>query len=542
MKFLLVVMYDHACPGARALSATMLEAGHDVSLMHFKRQSSQFIPRGEEHKFPETRQAINFYVPKPEGNYYLPFPTAVTEEEKELFVDWIRDHAIEAVGFSLLTPFSVLAAELSHRLRERMPKVKILWGGIHPWFTAEDSLQHADVVCLGEGEDALLEFAANPNRTDIQNLWFNVNGTIVRNPKRILQKNLDEFPMAMFGHQEFMLEDNQVTQIAVDPENFFFDSYYISTQRGCPYQCTYCSNSMKKVEYAKEAFLRRRSHEHVFRELDLRVPEFGLTSVRLLDDVFLVQPSWVKRFCEEYPSRVGLPFGCYGYPIAGTEEMLEYTQKAGMKYVNMGVQTGSPYVMREVFGRKYDLNLLERICRKAEDLGIELIYDLLVFNPFENEQHMKETLEFVLQLPSPSATHTFRLSLFPGTKLPDMTLPTYDLPEKLRLFYALLYHATRHRELPRDLIRSWADNPQFRDDPEKLAEVLTVLISDHDKVRYLEAVIAQLRNEVAERDSAKWFLRKVYGRARRMAGSAASSLGIKNGRGNGAKDVTVSRQ
>lgn len=535
MKFLLVVMYDHACPGARALAASMLEAGHDISLLHFKRQSSRFIPRAEVHKHPEAEQAYNFYVPKPEGNYYLPYPTPTTEEEKVLFVDWVREQNFEAVGFSLLTPFAELAADLTHRLRARRPGMKILWGGIHPWFTAEESLRHADIVCVGEGEEALLEFAANPNRTDIQNFWYNVDGGIVRNPKRLLQKNLDELPMAMFGHQEYSLDDNQVTQIAVDPEHFFFDSYYISTQRGCPYQCTYCSNSMKRVEYKKESYLRRRSHENVFRELDRRIPEFGLTSLRFLDDVFLVHPTWVKRFCEEYPSRVGLPFGSYAYPIPGTEEMLEDTAKAGMKYVNMGVQSASTYVMREVFGRKYDLDLLERICHKAQDLGIELIYDLLVFNPFETEEHMRETLDFVLRLPSPSVTNTFRLSLFPGTKLPNMDLPRYELPEKLRLLYALIYHATRHPELPRDLIRSWADNPQYRDDPEKLGELLAALLNDYDKVRHLEAVVAQLQSAVAERESAKWFLRKVCGRAKRMAG-------ITNGASDGKRDVLISRQ
>ena len=33
----------------------------------------------------------------------------------------------------------------------------LLWGGIHPTIRAEESLDHADMVCIGEGEETIVE-------------------------------------------------------------------------------------------------------------------------------------------------------------------------------------------------------------------------------------------------------------------------------------------------------------------------------------------------------------------------------------------------
>ncbi len=529
MKIAFVTLYDHCCPGARSLAGVLLEAGHDVSLMHFKRQITEFIPRGEEHKHPAIMHGYNVYGTEPAGNCYFPYPSVVQDSEIELFVDWVEKEAFDAVGFSLLSAFVPLAEKLSIRLRQRLPKVKILWGGVHPWFTPEESLELADVICIGEGEDAMLEFAADPTRTDIQNLWFKVDGSIIRNPKRPLVQSLDRFPMFVFGHNEYLLENNQIDLISIEQDpGFYHDGYYIASQRGCPYQCTYCSNSLKRTEYCGEAYLRRRSHEHVYRELELRIPQFNIDCLRVLDDVFLIDRKWVTKFCEEYPSRIGKPFGCYAYPIPGTEEMLEMARKAGLAYIHMGIQSASPYVMRDVFGRKYDLDRLERICHKAKDLGLQLAYDLLVFNPFESEANMRETLEFLLRLPSPAALYTFRLTFFAGMKLNTMNLPRHDdIPEKLRLFYALLYHAIRHPDITPEMVRGWADNTEFRKDPEKLAQILAMMIKDVEKIHYQELVIAQLQRDVAERESTRWFVNKVYRRARHVAGNAARAVGLK---------------
>lgn len=499
MKIAFVTLYDQTCPGARYIASSLLAEGHDVHHLHFKRQRTEFIPRPEEPLRPELKQDYRFlYVAKPEGNYYFPFPTIVTERERELFVDWIEQNGFEAVAFSLLSVFASLGADLSQRLRRRLPQVKIVWGGVHVWFNPEESLKYADAVCIGEGEHAMIEFCADPGRTDIQNLWFNDGGRIARNPKRPLFEDLDALPFASFGHNEHLLENDAVIEIRIeDDRDFFRDAYYIATQRGCPYRCSYCSHSEMRVIYRKQKYVRRRSHDHVFAEMECMRERLDLDSVRLLDDVFLLDPPWVREFCERYPERIGLPFGCYAYPTAGVEEMLKWAREAGLAYVNVGLQSGSSYVMREIFNRKYDLEKTVRMCRKAADLGIYLVYDVLCFNPFENESHMRETLEFLMRLPAAREMHTFRLALFPGVRIETLDRPRYEEEERLRLFYAILYHATRHPDLPRETIRAMAENAEFRKDPEQMAQLLAAMIKDRDRIAQLEEANRRLEGRIA---------------------------------------------
>ena len=43
----------------------------------------------------------------------------------------------------------------------------------------------------------------------------------------------------------------------------------------------------------------------------------------------------------------------------------------------------------------------EQVKPVPADLGVALVYDLLCFNPYENEEHMRDTLELILRLPAP---------------------------------------------------------------------------------------------------------------------------------------------
>ena len=60
------------------------------------------------------------------------------------------------VGITLMTQYYDAGVQISQRLKAKI-KAPIIWGGIHPTVRPEESLNHADIVCIGEGEMALLE-------------------------------------------------------------------------------------------------------------------------------------------------------------------------------------------------------------------------------------------------------------------------------------------------------------------------------------------------------------------------------------------------
>ena len=62
----------------------------------------------------------------------------------------------------------------------------VIWGGSGPTLEPEWALQHADMVCVGEGEELIVELAerldAGADYSDLQGLWLKRDGEIIRNP------------------------------------------------------------------------------------------------------------------------------------------------------------------------------------------------------------------------------------------------------------------------------------------------------------------------------------------------------------------------
>src|SRR5437899_8760743 len=81
------------------------------------------------------------------------------------------------------------ALDLCRRVKREIDVV-VVFGGIHPTTVPETVVREdcVDVLCVGEGEEAIVELAESLERGrldhSIRNLWFKKDGEIVRNPPR----------------------------------------------------------------------------------------------------------------------------------------------------------------------------------------------------------------------------------------------------------------------------------------------------------------------------------------------------------------------
>ena len=86
----------------------------------------------------------------------------VNEDESELTDATLRPLAelaegSDLIGVSLLTHSHGKAVRVTEFLHANQQSIPIIWGGIHASGFPEESLEHADLVCLGEGEEVLAE-------------------------------------------------------------------------------------------------------------------------------------------------------------------------------------------------------------------------------------------------------------------------------------------------------------------------------------------------------------------------------------------------
>jgi len=112
--------------------------------------------------------------------------------------------------------------------------------------------------------------------------------------------------------------------------------------------------------------------------------------------------------------------------------------EAGVSWVEMGVQSGSDHVNRDIYGRHQTAEAVLRAARiinkfKARTMPV---YQFILFNEYEQEEDVVATINLIKQLPPPYTMQSFALSLFKGSELyaryvkdgyvgPDRRLLTY---------------------------------------------------------------------------------------------------------------------
>jgi len=343
----------------------------------------------------------------------------------------------QLVGLSLMSNYFDQSCQITQELGQRVD-VPVIWGGIHPTVKPEECLEHADMVCIGEGEEALLELAdrmdAGQDVTHVANIWSKRNGEVVRNAARPAIHDLDAIPPPDYSfedHYAFDRKTGRIVPLTLGNVPDFLDqddspladgqsSYSTMMSRGCPYACSYCCNNAYVKMYPNWHRIRRRSVDHVIAELrdvTTRIP--AVRYVRFFDDEFYgASRARIREFAEKYKRAIGLPFFCFIGPAHFDDEKTQVLADAGLIKVEMGVQSAAPKTM-ELYGRRYKVEQLHRACHGMSQYSDRVIvdYDIILDNPFEATEDLMETFRFMLDVPEPHILRMFSLTFFPGTDL-----------------------------------------------------------------------------------------------------------------------------
>jgi len=401
---------DHIAYGVRSLSSMVRSRGFATRLV--------FLPHLKPIKYLEY-------------DFFNPYSDEILDQLAELC------RPAPFVGISLMSNNIAQAIQITRHLRVKTD-CRVIWGGVHPTVRAEECLEHADYVCIGEGEEALARFMeAHRDGGDVAetpNFAFRRDGEVVRNPILPLITDLDELPL-----QDFTLEDHHVlSQDGGRIIEVTFDIFremalrgltlgkgeavlQIMSTRGCPHACAYCFNSWQRALYKGQKQLRRRSVDNVLHEIEYfreRFPFIGF--VALTDDSFLsARKDWLEDFTTQYKARVDLPFFCLVSPVTLNEEKFEMLLDAGMKIVEMGIQTGNANALQRYNRRIRNEQILEAaaLFNKHAHRFRPPIYDLIVDDPMGEYGEALDTIDLLRRLPRPFVLHIYSMTLFPGTAL-----------------------------------------------------------------------------------------------------------------------------
>jgi anaerobic magnesium-protoporphyrin IX monomethyl ester cyclase len=328
----------------------------------------------------------------------------------------------EIIGISSMSRGSARAKTLIEGLRP-LGKL-IVWGGIHPTLFPEDCTGHADIVCRGEGEEFMVDLAervaSGRERADIPNGAYLSEGRMILNDLRPLIANLDSLPLLDFAFENEYILDSTGTLVP-NTRMREKDLILFSGSRGCNNSCTYCSNSqLKSIYRGKGPYVRKMSIPRFieaaveYQRLFPRAKHFYFTD----EDFFARPEEEMRELAETFPGQVGLAFECMASPRQITEEKVALAGKAGMFQIDVGLESGSERIRREVFSRSIDdrTQIQAAIAINKHAQGSAL-YFLILGNPYEERQDLLDGIRLLEKLPPPFSLRIYNLVFIPGTKL-----------------------------------------------------------------------------------------------------------------------------
>jgi radical SAM superfamily enzyme YgiQ (UPF0313 family) len=327
----------------------------------------------------------------------------------------LEQYKPDAVAFGVITgshqEYIVIARTIKRKLN-----IPAIWGGPHATFFPKIiEKDYADVVCIGEGEEAALKFANSFDilggkiPTDIENLWIKVDGKIYRNTVRPRIKNLDELPYPardLFFNKFPIMKNHGIKAFLA--------------HRGCPHKCTYCFNHIYNKIYREQAgdkkVIYSRFPDSIVDEILWLKKSETIKMVHFVDDVFTADKKWTLRFADIYAKRCGIPFSINARFDHFDEEIVSSLAKANLHLVYAGVESGNEHIRNTVMERQQSLEEIYYAGNLFKKYGIKFITENILGNPGETFEMAMETLEVNSKL-KPNISNASIFAPYPGTKM-----------------------------------------------------------------------------------------------------------------------------
>ncbi|MCK5608193.1 B12-binding domain-containing radical SAM protein [Candidatus Pacearchaeota archaeon] len=349
-------------------------------------------------------------------------------ENVSAIIDFLKKSDSDLVGFEVYSDWSDEAKKLTKAIQKKT-QIPVIWGGAHANTCSEESINIADMICIGEGEEALLELMDNLKNKrkikKIKNIWIREGEKIIKNDIRPLVENLDKYPVPDYDAKDsYILRSRKLERLSKEKiEQIISAKYSILGSRGCVFSCTYCCNNQNRQRYCgKGVYFRRHSIKNIIDELKWAKKEFPkVRYIRIWDDLFMMRDiKELREFCKLYKKEIGLPFSCRLQFNIVTSEILDLLKDAGIRNIELGVESGSERIRKNIFKRNTSPEKILEVATKISKRKIDTVYNIIFNNPYENIEDIKEAIKFFTRFPRPLEIQGFNLVFLPGTDIYEM--------------------------------------------------------------------------------------------------------------------------
>ncbi|MBU0686413.1 MAG: B12-binding domain-containing radical SAM protein [Candidatus Margulisbacteria bacterium] len=328
----------------------------------------------------------------------------------------IHEFQPKLICFTAVSTEYNFISSLAKYIKGRYGNIYLLVGGPHASLNPHDVINDDfDAVCVGEGEYPTLELVLQLKKgkilTKIPNLWIKHSTEVEMNATRPFIQDLDNLPFP----------DREMWKEWIDEQPG--SRYAVLLGRGCPFQCTYCCNhALKKL--AKGPYVRYRSPENIIKEIeDIAIASPKTRELYLEIETIGANKKWAMDLCAqlknlnatfEQPFTFGVNIRIM--PNVDYDELFATLKESNFKSINIGLESGSERIRREILKRNYSNRDIISAVNLARKYGLKVsFYNMLGF-PTETLADFMETIK-INRTCMPDYHNTSIFFPYPGTSL-----------------------------------------------------------------------------------------------------------------------------
>lgn len=298
----------------------------------------------------------------------------------------------DVVGFSLYT---ATMGENKKQLDKQIDivcqfDIPIIVGGPHTLLYSDDLCldNRLDYIVVGYAEDIIVNLVENAKHED--------------NPVVILSHPPDPKILPFPNFTSFY-----------DYEKMWI--YSLLTSRGCPFNCSFCLNSLLSSKK-----WRPRDPKNCIEELKFAKKTLpNLTDVMIFDDCFNLDINHAKKFLKLY-LKESFDFNLHvAYFRADRidEELISLYKEAGGTDIEIGVEHGDPEVFKEI-SKGETLNDIVKAAKLIKENGLELGLTFIIGLPKDSLEKTHSSIKFAKSL-DPNFVNLQMLVPYKGTRVYD---------------------------------------------------------------------------------------------------------------------------
>jgi len=256
------------------------------------------------------------------------------------------------VGISSMSGRHITQALRISKLVKEYSKIPVIWGGVHASLAPKSTIEHPliDLIVRDDGEEIftrLVDTIINHPRElgKIDGIAYKNNGTIVFT-NEAKPADIEKLPPVPFHLIDF-------NKYGPDPgsRDYTWTSspkhiIPMETSRGCPFSCSFCTESVRKKKW------RSLSPERIISEIKYYIREYGIYNFTFIDDNLFGN---IKRGEEIIKLLAQESLGINWYSNIRTDYMakanplfIRNLEKSGCRMLTFGAESGSERILKMI--------------------------------------------------------------------------------------------------------------------------------------------------------------------------------------------------